>query len=308
MAGSIATLVVVAVLFAAAYVAMAQWESSRYQEQRGITSADFYKQTEIAIDGDVYDLKKDLKAVLVMGVDHPTPSEECAEMLMLLVLDHEDKLIRWLHINRDTLVTSDTGTANTLDAAMSMAEDSKARNLERVDQVGQLLGGVEIGYYITLDFSRVGELNDRIGGIAVTVQDDFSAYDPAMVPGASLTLSAEQISLFLNDEIAVGDGSELSRMNRQREFVLSLFNRLRTLIRDDSDTVMGILDEMDGIMFTNFYTAQMLNEFARAYSYGVPDVELLQGVYVTDDGGNEYFQADATAARTWALDAFYNVQ
>lgn len=298
------TIAACVLLVAALFAVMQKWETSKRQKQpRGVASADFYKQTKIDVDGTTYDLKQDLKSVLVMGVDHSDETHENAEMLMLLALDHEDKQIRWLHINRDALVMDDSGAQTTLDAQWSLEMDEKARNLARVAQVESLLGNVEIDYYITFDLDRLSELNEIVGGISATVEDDFSAYDSAMTPGARLTLTNSQLELFLSDEISVGD--ESARMRRQQAFVLGLFESLKGIVKSETNSATELLDQMGDMISTNFFQAQMLNEFARAYAYEVPEAQVLQGAYETTQDGGGNFIADTAAARQWTLETFY---
>lgn len=303
-AGLTVKIAAVALLLVAVFVGMQKWETSRHPKQpRGVASADFYKQTKITVDGTTYDLKQDFKSVLVMGVDHSDEAHENAEMLMLLALDHEDKQIHWLHINRDARVVDDEGVETTLDAPWNLETDAKTRNLARTGLVESLLGGVDVDYYITFDLDRLSQLNEMIGGIPVTIEDDFSSYDPAMTPGATLTLTNSQLELFLSDEVSVGD--ENARMRRQQAFVLGMFERLKGIVKSETNSATELLDQMGDMITTNFYQAQMLNEFARAYAYVVPEAQMLPGAYETAQDGSETFIADAAAARQWALEAFY---
>ena len=76
---TVVLIIAAVVVLAAGYILMERWESSRYQETRGVVSADFYEKKEISVNGKSYVLKSDLKSVLVMGVDHPDETQEKAK-------------------------------------------------------------------------------------------------------------------------------------------------------------------------------------------------------------------------------------
>ena len=50
-------------------------------------------------------------------------------------------------------------------------------------------GGGAKGAY---EIGAIAALNDLLGGVTVTLQDDFTMADPAMQAGATITLTGEQ--------------------------------------------------------------------------------------------------------------------
>lgn len=302
--GTVLLLVLAAVVLAGVFILMDRWESNRYQETRGVASADFYEKNEITVDGKTYALKNDFESVLVMGVDRSAGTEEFTDMWMLLIMDHEEKRLHWMHIGRETVAQLENSVAD-LRAGRSLVDDSKSRSEARVAVVEAMLGGVDIEHYITLDLDAADDLNRLLGGVPVSVEEDFSAYDPTLVPGTSITLTDEQAVLLLDASVMVGSDAEQALMKRQQSFVTGMLEAMKRKLLSDSDALEQMLDELGGVIETNFFTAQMLNEFARAYEYPVPEVMTLPGKYILDDAGRRVFQPDTESVKGWALEAFY---
>ena len=55
-----------------------------------------------------------------------------------------------------------------------------------------LLGGTEIDHYLAMTMSAIPQINDLVGGVPVTVLDDFSGIDDSLVKGEEITLMGEQ--------------------------------------------------------------------------------------------------------------------
>ena len=98
--------------------------------------------------------------------------------------------------------------------------------LNAVKAVSRLLGGVKIDHYMTLTMDGVGKINNLVGGVTVTMLEDFSELDPAMKKGETVTLKGEQALLYVRTRQGIGDQSNLSRMERQRQYLESFYGKL----------------------------------------------------------------------------------
>lgn len=52
-------------------------------------------------------------------------------------------------------------------------------------------GGGDIDFYLEMSLDGISVLNDLAGGVTVTLEDDFSAEDPAMTRGTTLSLHGD---------------------------------------------------------------------------------------------------------------------
>lgn len=62
--------------------------------------------------------------------------------------------------------------------------------------MSRLLQGENIDFYLAMSLDGISVLNDLAGGVTVTLEDDFSAADPAMTKGTTLTLQGDQAGDF----------------------------------------------------------------------------------------------------------------
>ena len=142
-------------------------------------------------DGKAYFPRQDITVMLLMGIDQEGPVQDsghhrnpgAADMIALLIFDEKNEDCRILYLNRDTMaqvrVLGLGGVpAGTNYAQLAMAhtygsglEDS-CENVKKT--VSDLLGGITIDYYLSMNMDAISILNDAVGGVTVTVEDDFS--------------------------------------------------------------------------------------------------------------------------------------
>lgn len=61
--------------------------------------------------------------------------------------------------------------------------------------VSDLFAGIPIDYYVTMDLDGISTFNDALGGVTVTLEDDFSQIDPEMVKGTTICLQGKQAEI-----------------------------------------------------------------------------------------------------------------
>ena len=62
-----------------------------------------------------------------------------------------------------------------------MTEEASCENT--LNAVENLLEGADIEYYVAMNMDAIGILNDALGGVTVTLEDDFTAADPTHAAG-----------------------------------------------------------------------------------------------------------------------------
>lgn len=284
-------------LMVGAFLGLHRYEQSRYHENRGETSENFYAGTKIEVDGVEYKTRYELTPILLEGV---SGSQQKVEMLALFLLDHERQAVRWLQLDPDTALPS----GGVLRDALPSEGDEKARANAVMETVSDLLG-VPIELYVSLDLEQIGALNRTLGGISMTLSGDYSAYDPAMTAGTTLTLSDAQAELYMNPAIVLSGDDCPARMQRQWEFMLAALEALKRETKEDTEILNRIYEELDGVMVTNVRPARMLNEAAKAHGYAIELPELLPGTESVSENGEKRFEPDAAQIQSWVLEAFY---
>lgn len=254
---------------------------------------------------------RDLTNLLLIGVDWEESENTVsgryagqADFLFLITIDRENKIVSTLQLDRDTIADirvygpfgDYTGIQKTQICLSHAYGKSDAQNCENtVWAVSRLLGGIPIDGYITLDMSGITALNDALGGVTVTLEEDFSALDPEMTKGATLTLRGMQAEIFVRSRMDVGDGTNVSRMQRQHTFIQSAEELLVQRMNEDMNYAGTLYDTLAGHMTTNIERGWLINKAYECRDYRRPETKMLAGGHCIGTDGFMEFHADEDA-------------
>lgn len=219
-------------------------------------------QGEVELYGDTYTYDHEIESWLVIGTDGRgtgTPGVkgyrgDMADFLVLAVFDKTDDNYGFLQIDRDTItrisILTVEGKENAFaDAQLCMAHKyggNPERNCENtMKAVSDMLGGVKIDGYYSISIDHIPELNHAVGGVEVTVRDDFSKMDPSLKMGETILLSDSQAENYVRGRMEVADGSNANRMARQREYVQGLFDKMMARSAEDPAFMEQIYQDME---------------------------------------------------------------
>ncbi|MET9424199.1 LCP family protein [Streptomyces sp. NPDC006540] len=90
------------------------------------------------------------------------------------------------------------------------------------------LTGVRVDHHLVVDFTGFEKVVDAVGGVEVEVHEPMSVPDSTveLSPGRQL-LRGDQALVFVRARTGTGDGSDLQRIERQKEFIDDLLRELR---------------------------------------------------------------------------------
>ena len=239
-----------------------------------------------------YTLRDDLDTCLIIGVDKNSErlndlDEEAllnnlqSDFLLLLVSDRRNNTYTIVQLNRDTMaeiprigeggkelppVTQQLALAHTYGSG---GKDS-CRNT--VKAVSRLLYDVPIEHYYAVTMDAIPILNDLVGGVTVHVDEDLTAADPVLVQGSDVTLHGDQALRFVRARMSVSDGTNLSRMNRQRVYMDALYRQLRTRLQQDSGFALKMANSL-----ADYSTSDLIPEELARFAEQLKD-EAYQGI------------------------------
>lgn len=321
ISGAVA-LIAVLVLAVVGFVVFSKLEAEAYPEQRGQMSSDFGKLPTTEYQGKTYQMKPNLTSMLFIGYDKTDDAPTVgfrqggqADFLLLAVLDHKNKTVHQLQIDRDTMTNvavlgvmgNEVGT-RVMQICLShgFGADDETNCQYTVDAVSNLLEGVPIDLYMAMDIRGIDLFNDAIGGVTVPIEDDFSAYDPTMVQGTTMKLQGKQAEYYVRSRYEIGDGSNEQRMRRQHAFMDAATVLVREKLAENSSFASTMLDAIEPVSNTNMTRGRLINEINRAYKYDIRPVETLTGEYKAGDDGFMEFHADEESIISWIINVFYN--
>ncbi len=265
--------------------------------------------------------KQDLTNILLIGIDWESGEDEVsgryagqADFIGLLTMDKRNKTVSMLQVDRDTIADiriygpfgDYTGVQQTQICLSHAYGTSAAENCENtLWAVSRLLGGIPIDGYMALDMGGITALNDALGGVTVTLEDDFSALDPEMRKGAAITLRGRQAEYFVRGRMNVGDGTNASRMRRQQAFIRGAEELIRQGMKEDMNYIGKLYDALDGHVQTDIERGWLINRAYACRDYQIPDVKTLAGSRVIGEDGFVEFHADADALSDMLATEFF---
>ena len=241
---------------------------------------DNYIRGTLKIGTGYYDYFHNFENFLIMGTDY-TGNEEgtgedfqnsMADFLMVMSIDKTDDSFSLIEIDRNTmaeirLVLNDgTGEATSLMQLCTAHWYGGTKEMgceNQVSAVSQVLGGLPIAGYYSMRIEDVPQLNHAIGGVTVTLEDDFTYADPEMKKGATLKLSDEQAYTFLRARMNVGDGSNVERMARQHAYLEGFLSESLGKLSENKEYYYNLFDTLESIAVTNL-TGKQISRIAKA--------------------------------------------
>lgn len=273
--------------------------------------------------GKYYIPKEGLQTVLFMGLDKN--EDACAEssiaytnsmqsdFMMLFILDEAAGVCDVLHLNRDTMteiygMRIGATVAETFVGRLALAHTYGSGGsdscLNAVKAVSNLLGGVSVDHYITLTMDAVAKMNDLVGGVTVTLLEDFTQYDPQMRKGAEFTLKGEQALTYVRFRLAADDGLNASRMARQEQYLSAFYAKLMEKNREDEAFLNKALQDVNA-SFTSDLTVTQLDKLSESMTVCTCNpFRSLKGQTVKGEEYDEYHLDEAARQKT-ILDLFY---
>lgn len=315
-AAALAVLVLAAVLL---FVG-GSWLEKRSRKPETRTELPQETAETMEVDGHTYKKRDGLTTILVMGVDHETQESYAyrqagqADFLRLIVLDSNNKTVQQLQIDRDTMtpvtvlgLLGDRYEPVTEQICLGYAfGDGRQTSCEvTVEAVENLLGGQEIDQYLAMGLDGISTLNDLAGGVTVTLEDDFSAIDPAMTKDATLTLQGEQAETYVRSRRSIGVGTNEARMARQESYIRQLSVQLDEKLQKDQNFAVDAYDALQPYLTTSMAKGQLVNEAWAAKDYTRLDTIKPDGTYQVGEDGFMEFYPDADALQQAVLQLFY---
>lgn len=310
------------VLGAAYYFSLKAEEVGRKPEPTGNAEARHAYDVTIEYDGHTYRQRSNVSSILLMGIDQDEIGTTRvgqrgggqADFLRLIIIDRGSKTVSQLAIDRDTLaeitILGVTGNvAGTRVDNISLSHyfgDGREKSCELTrSAVSKLLFGTRIDFYVAMNMSGIGTFNDELGGVTVTLEDDFSASNPSWTKGATVTLNGRGAEIFVRSRQSIGDGTNESRMRRQQQYLSEAARILQEKVQKNYDFIGHMFDRLSPYLVSGIQRSKLVNEAYLARSYTRPAVITIPGEHRTGQDGFTEFLPDEAALKEIVLKLFY---
>lgn len=272
-------------------------------------------------NGIEYFPRQDITVMLVMGIDQSGPvqdsghyrNEGAADLVSLVIFDEKAKDYSILYLNRDTMLKMpvlgiDGRPAGTNFAQLALAHtygnglESSCENVKAT--VSDFLYGLQIDYYISMNMDAICVLNDTVGGVTVTVTEDFSQVDPT-IPMGEVTLRGQQAINYVRTRKGVGDQLNISRIERQKNYARGFAEAFKASAEKSASFMVNAYKDVSSYLVTDCSVNTFSTIMSRYKDFGIRQIVTPKGENVM---GEEYyeFHVDEAALDTMILELFYS--
>ena len=288
-------------------------------ENAGTSQNAAVKQEALTYDGQEYPMKPHLQTVLLIGTDALEAYEEKtegvkpfynyhqADFLTLVVLDTDNNTAEILQLNRDTMtdvpwldVLGEYGGTEfkQLCLAYNYGDGGMKSCRNTVSAVSGLLFDAPIDHYIQIPMTAIGVLNDLVGGVPVTIEEDLTAIDPAFTEGAAVWLDGVQAEKFVRARMALENDTNLARMKRQRQYLDSFQKRAREAFNSDSEFMVKLLEKLSEFLQSDLTAQQLSDLVTRLDKSEISPIRYAEGELKL---GEQYYEFYPEEASLWAM-------
>lgn len=208
----------------------------------------------------------EMRSLLLIGID-ARPGEETgrSDTMIIVTLDPDGNTIKLTSIMRDLYVEIPGRKNNRINATYVFGGP------ELLMETIELNFGIHVENYIAVNFSMLGKLIDAIGGLTLTVENDYymdrinavikqdnkvlgiDLKDGLLTEAGEQLMTGKQAQAYARYRYGTSDG-DFGRTARQREVVTLIFEKLaqKTAIE-----LMNMVVENSGNVYTNLSVADL---------------------------------------------------
>ncbi len=303
-------------LVSAALLLLKMWE-----KRQGSFVISDSEGTSVEYNGKKYELKEDIESFLVIGLDKYEDqttvdsynNDQQSDFLMLFVFDDVAKTCTAIHINRDSMAKINVlGVAgNTIDTVTKQIALSHTYGnggniscINTADAVSDLLLGVKVDHYISFTLDSVAILNDLVGGVEVTVLDDFTGIDDTLIKGETVTLHGDHALHYVRTRYGLEDSSNNARMERQQQYINALYAKTKECIENDDEFAIKASLEMSDYIISDRSVSQLQELSTKFTEYDFKGISSFEGETRRGEKFMEFYP-DEDSVREIVMSLFY---
>ena len=275
----------------------------------------------VEYDGKKYKSNSKVETILIGGIDNNgkinlsggngTGGE--ADVLFLLVVNNETKVVDKIQINRDTITdivvlddnyNEDGITKAQIALSHAYGNGGSISCKNTVKAVENLFYDIKIDKYMFVNMGVIPVLNDFFGGVEVFIEDDFSNVDSSLAYGTIVNLKGKQATNFLRARKGVGDSDNESRMKRHRQYIDSLLKKVTASIDNEETLATDLYNQIYDYTATTLSASEMAAVAVKTLDYTTNEIIVPEGEFKTKKGFTE-FHVDDAKLKEMVLNLFF---
>ncbi|WP_051212730.1 LCP family protein [Butyrivibrio fibrisolvens] len=289
-------------------------------------SASAWQPGWIRYDGKTYAYNTNLLTFLVLGIDSMDKVHEAedglsggqSDAMFFLVLDPDNKDIKIIAINRNTMTDIDVyneegvyvGTGEAQICLQHGFGDGLEESCVRtVKTVKNLFHELPINGYISINMGAIPTVNDTVGGVTLKVKYDLPAAGQyrSLRKGDTVTLSGDDAYWYTQHRDINDDFSANERLERQLQYLIEFIPSLQERVKEDPKSIASVYNALSPYMVTDIglNEAVYLGNEAAQYSFDSANIYQMKGESIIGRSGFEEFIYDEDGLYDLIIDVFY---
>lgn len=289
-------------------------------EEENNQQVEILDENSIRYQGKTYVFNDQIMNFLFMGIDQTSETQQNegkngrSDLVILVSVDHRNRKVTLYNIDRnimtDIAIYDENGEyLRQNKAQLALAHtfgDGREESAKLVcDAVSNLFYGLPIHGYCALNLDVIPILNDKVGGVKVTLLKDYTEVDPSYVQGAEVVLNGDMAVRYVRTRDYLGGEDNEMRMERQKQYMKSFLAQATQAVKQDITLALGLYQAIQPYMVTDISADQAVYLATQVLGYDV-DTEMhsLEGTIVR---GNPYdeFYVDENALYEMILNTYY---
>ena len=254
-----------------------------------------------------YPVIRRLSTLLLIGTDNFAEEEDLllqdglrnralADFLVVLVFDHDNKTITPFQFNRDTVcdvpwLDADGKTGGWKTEHITYAHTYGSGGADSCENtvaaVRKLIWNAPVDHYTAFTMDAVPLLNDLVGGVTVTLNEDIPGLGEKYVKGASITLKGAEALRFVRYREKSG-GSNYFRMQRHRLYLAAFLEAARAAAAKNQDLVVDAFKAVDSFICTDMTVNSLSEMVGQLCEYEMLDVVTPSGIIEPGEKNYEF--------------------
>ena len=288
-----------------------------YQEQ---TPVEPVSSKTITRNGVSFFPRQDITVFLLMGIDEYGPVKDSksynnpgeSDVVLLAIFDETEESCSILALNRDTMMDIPIlglggKQAGTRYAQLALAHTYGSGLEDSCENVKKtlmgFLHGLTVDYYVAMNMDAIQVLNDAVGGVTVTVTEDFSEVNPTITMG-EMTLHGQQAIDYVRIRKDVGDQKNITRMERHKGYIDGFLQAMGSKTDVEPEFLLSAYEQVAPYLVTDCALETLSTLMNRYADYSVAQIVTPEGENIIADGHYQFI-ADEEKLDELILSLFY---
>lgn len=282
-----------------------------------------WQEGDVNYNGKKYRYNSSIKTYLFLGIDNEGTMAEStgglvggqSDAMFLLVTNGNAKTMSIVSINRNSMTMVDIydlldncADQQRMQICLQYAYGDGGRTscVRTAATVSKLFYNIPINGYFAMNMDAVPILNDAVGGVTVEVMQDLEnkSLGVSLKKGETVTLNGKEAYVYIRSRDINEFDSASRRLERQNQYLLKLFKRVKDLALGNEATIVRISELMEDYLVTSIDFVKLAEDaseytFDETHMYNVPGETVMGEIY-------EEYEVDEDALYEMILEIFYD--